>query len=543
MVEHVDRSRPTPLVVRVALAAYIATYVGLLLLIFWKTDYYVPLNDFWGYVNLACIWDWDRPETYFNGVNPLGYVLLLKTMCRPTFENLVEVRDCASWINLVASGLGLLATFGLASRRLGGGGWALVATAVLSIGPYFGMSLTQTADCGCTAFVTLGLWLVSRSCASDQQWPAPALAGLGLGLAALLRYYAVGLALGIAAGFLLRETGDRRIPRQAVAFVAAFLAIYSLQMGVNILSGHGPLETDVALNIRAYHFDINWADMPKPRSLTVSGVIHQSPLHFVGSYISKYGEFGLLPLLLLTFNLLRARDHADRGFLIITTTAVLAYTAMQALGGSLRSSWVLLPLITVEGVVAVRWFVRLARWRAARSPIAGGLVWVTLLLALASGGVGQAYFMRWWVISSLAKARHLTKCEEVLKAEGVFDANQVFTSNHDLYLPNLGMPRMNGGWTRYSNPEYAETHPNVDVSSLAAFHADCRRRGITHVVLLRQNAAFIRGPLDSLPGLRFVRSLPGFRFVRALAPGTIYSVVEWPTDRPDETGGDRDGPN
>ena len=185
MIAQLERRKLTPLFVHAALSGYVAAYVGLLLLILWKTDYYVTLNDFWGYVLLASKWDWDRPETYFNGVHPLGYIILLKTVCRPTIETLVEARECASWINVVAAGLGLVATFGLATRRLGVGAWALVAIAVLSIGPYFEMSLTQSADCGCTAFVTLGLALVNRSCVSDRQWAAPSAAGLCLGLAAL----------------------------------------------------------------------------------------------------------------------------------------------------------------------------------------------------------------------------------------------------------------------------------------------------------------------------------------------------------------------
>jgi Dolichyl-phosphate-mannose-protein mannosyltransferase len=527
MFAQVERRKLTPLVVHAGLSAYVAAYAGLLLLILWKTDWCVRLNDFWGYVLLACKWEWDRPKTCFNGVHPLGYVVLLKTVCRPTLETLVEARKCASWINVVAAGLGLVATFGLAIRRLGVGAWALVAIAVLSIGPYFEMSLTQTADCGCTALVTLGLWLVNRSCVSDRQWAAPASAGLCLGLAALMRYYGVTLALGVAAGFLLREVGCRRIPRRAVAFAAAFIAIYSLQMAVNVLSGHGPLETDAALNIQVYHFGINWFDMPEPRSLTILGVIRQSPLRFLGSYISRYFEVGLLPLLLLTFNLLRARDHASRAFLMIMTTTVLAYTSVQALGGSPRGSWLLLPLITVEGVVAIRWLVWMTRRRAARSPITGALATAALISVVASGGVRQARFMSWRASANLAYARHLAQCEEVLKGDGVTDASQIFTSNGGLYLPGLGRPRINGGWQRYSDPEVAKNDPNVDTFSLAAFHTDCRRRGITHLVL-DDAAAFLGEPLDSLHRYGERVPHPGFRFVRVLVPGTIYRVVEWP---------------
>ena len=527
MTAQIKRRKLMPVIIHAAFSAYVAAYAGLLLFILWKTDWFVPLNDFWGYVLLACRWDWSRPATYFNGVHPLGYVVLLKTVCRPTLETFVAAREYGSWINVLAAGLGLVATFGLAMRRLGAGAWALVAIVALSVSPYFVMCLTQTADCGCAALVTLGLWALHRACLSDRQLAAPVLAGLCVGLAALLRYYGAGLALGIAAGVLLREVGCRRIPRQAVAFAAAFIAVYSLQMGTNVLSGHGPLETDAALNVQVYHFGINWFEMPAPRSLTMLGVIRQSPGRFALSFISRYFEDGLLPLLLLTFNLLRARDRATRGFLIIMMTTVLSYTAIQALGGSPRGAWLFLPLIAVEGVVALRWFVRLTRRRAARSPIAGGLATAALILILASGGLRQARSMRWLASAHLASATHLAKCEEVLKAEGVTNAKQVFTSNDGLYFRSLGMPARNGGWERYSDPEFAKTNPNVDISSLAAFHADCRRRGITHL-LLNKATAYLGEPLDSL--LRFGERTPhlGFRFVRALDADTIYRVVEWP---------------
>ena len=335
------------------------------------------------------------------------------------------------------------------------------------------------------------------------------------------------LALGVAAGFLLREVGCRRVPRQAVAFAAAFIVIYSLQMGVNVVSGHGPLETDAALNIQVYNFGLHFYDMPEPRSLTVLGVIRQSPLRFVVSYITRYYEIGLVPLLVLTFNLLHARDHVSRAFLMIMTTAVLAYIAMQAIGGSPRSSWLLLPLITVEGVVAIRWIVRLTRRRAARSPITGGLGFAALILVLAAGGVRQARFIRHRVSTNLALARHQAKCAELLKAGGVTAANQVFTSNGDVYFPGLGIPWTNGGWLRYSDPEVAKNFPDFDTSSLAAFHTECRRRGITHL-LLNEDTAYLGEPLTSLRRYGDRVPHPGFRYISTLVPGTIYRVVEWP---------------
>jgi len=462
---------------------YIITYVIIILLIHNKLHFLVNLNDFWGNLWLARVWDWGRPASYFNGFHPVGYTLFLRYVVGVDFDSPAPSLRLASIANALFAGVGLLAGLHLARRRLGGGVWGLAAVVAVSLGSYFDLALLQTSDIGGTAFATLGVALIYKSVSCRSGVGAAAGAGMAIGLAALWRYYGLALALGVAVGLLYVAAGDRRGWLRTGAFVAGFLAVYSAQVAANQLSGHGPFETDTAFNVQVYHFGIDWYHVPEPGTLSLSGVVGQGTRKFFMSYLSRFCEYGLLPLALLTVNLSLARR--DLRYIAVMNLATTVMAAIHALGGNARGLVVLLPTLGIEAIVLVRWLLARARYQMRAEPAAGRLIalmigFALLIVMVASVGARVSDF----------KARYRTclnieHIEDALKADRVENRREVFTSDLDFYLPHHGLPLHNGNWERYDAYGYNPAHPQLDAGSLASFLRDCRRLKVTHLVLNR----------------------------------------------------------
>ncbi len=161
-----------------------------------------------------------------------------------------------------------------------------------------------------------------------------------------------------------------------------------------------------------------------------------------------------------------------------------------------------------------------------RVPRAAGLLAAVLITALA---------WRWWwpddrafVQTSIAGYEWRRAVEIELRAQGVTAPLQVFgdAGFHFVLHPGPGwysyLPRSNGGWPRLDLYGLDRLAPEIRADSLDAFVEDCRRNGITHIVI----GATI-GALQPELGELFAgqRAHPGLTRTATVAGFAVFAVT------------------
>jgi hypothetical protein len=110
----------------------------------------------------------------------------------------------------------------------------------------------------------------------------------------------------------------------------------------------------------------------------------------------------------------------------------------------------------------------------------------------------------------------------LFEQEGVRRPSQVFTSDFNLYFPDRfpHAPFRNGGWMRFELNGYESVYPTLCTSSIECLYEDCRRRGITHLVLAATAGQLGAGTAQvydgAAPARQFlaIREQGGFRVYR-----------------------------
>lgn len=503
----------------IAVPLYAAVYTLGALLIGVTTRFGVPLNDFWGNWLLAEFLDGRDPASFYNGFFPIGYTLFLRLL-----GALGDARVGAWIANALFGGLLLLVIGGLATRMVGRR-WGWVAVVAASLHPLlFGYVLTPGPDIGCVTFAAWGGWLAladDRRVASAGRLLA---SGALLGLAALWRYH--GLVWAVALTGAVTVVGVERRGRRCGLMALGFLAVFAVQVGVNLWSGHGPLATSQSFNVYKLMYGVDWWHVPRDLPTSIAAVIRHDPCQFLLTYLNALSEsWWLLAPPVIGALLIRARRPARLCLTLVL--AFLAYLAVVVMGGSVRGYLPVVPFFVLSLVVLARWSVRaVVRRRAAPASLK--------TLAVAGGLVFAGLFALGWLVrdarqigTALAHRQARDALEEALvKQEGVTQARQVFTDSFDLYLPSLRppVPYTHGGWVRYDLRGFSRRYPELDLTSLDAFLADCARHGVTHLALSPQAAGlmpalggFLAAPTSD-PRLRHVGTVAGFQIFRVGRP-------------------------
>jgi hypothetical protein len=400
------------------------------------------------------------------------------------------------------------------------GPWALVSTIALSLIPrMFQHVLTPTADIPMLIPLTLGAAALIGGAVTDslprRRLVVMLAAGLLLGAAALLRQHALALAAGLLVGCVI-------VRPRAIGWVliagAACAAGYSPQVVVNVLAGHGPLETAQYVNVYKMTHGVELRDIPLDLTHNVREIVSEDPRQFFGQWAHHFAR--MLPLLLpAAAAAFWPGDAALRRAGRIMAIAGVVYFAAVAMGWSHRAILPILPwtvALTAALLARVRAGVAMRDESAARRLVAVGAIALVAVGAFASNR--NALLLSYYLIEH----DRFASVERLVESTGAVHPKQVYTTDGSMYLPLTPphFPYFDGTWGVFSLYQYAERYPRLDKSSVEAFHRDCVREGITHVVLapnaaeVSETLGLIRDSKAPAPGFEKLGEISGYVIFR-----------------------------
>lgn len=450
------------------------------------TGFHVGLNDFWGLLYYGRSLDQAPPESLYNAFYPVGYAALL---------------------HFAPDGRGILAAYlmnalGLA-LLVGSVGWWLgetygpkvavvAALAVCAVPVLFQNAVTPGPDMAAAGLTALAVAVAANVApvfpiAEAGSRVGKALlvgAGICLGLSTLLRSHCLVSSLAVLLLLLIVRSTDRW--RSSFWVAAPLVLLYSLQVWIHLASGHGAFETGQHFNVYRLNHNIDWYDPPREVPSTLWTIIADDPLRFGWSYAKSLVKL-MVYALPATLGLVLCRGESARRFCGAAAVAFVVYSVPVALGSSPRA---VLPLAILVVAPAMMVLFDVAATmgapRAGRS-LGSSFSWKIGLFVVGLVGVVWGVSRNVEFVSALRNdARAFRSVESLLRDAGLKESTEVFTDSFDLYFPaSSTRPLSNGGWGRYSLWGFDEQHPNLAVSSAAAFMDSAREQGVRFLVLTR----------------------------------------------------------
>ena len=445
------------------------------------TDFYVTLNDFWGLLVIAEQLNPADPRSLHNGFFPIGYPLLLRLFGGGAVLSF-------AFLLSVASAAVLLMGVGLFLSRRAGHLLAGVGVMLAALHPLvFQHAVTSSPDMPMTVALVLGLLLLVDALERDARRQALVAGGL-IGCAVLLRYHAAVVVAGMAAGGLI--AWPSRWKTLGNACVAACV-VGGMQVGLNLWAGVGPLQTSQAFNLYKLFNPVDWFHLPPPDlSGSVWAVVQMNPQAFWNAYLSQLsGIWTLLGIAAAAVLLVPAEARRTSGFLL---TVVGCYLPLQALGGSPRGPLPAVPLVIVAVILTAE---RVRHWSGGRW-LTGATGLMTVACAAWVWMPANVGFLRGQEATRAASA----SVEAMLRADGVRFAGEVYTDAGEFYFVSTRRSRVGalhpltpGGWARVDLYGFERSFPQLRLSTLDEFLADCRHYGVTHLALTPGAEAMVRG--------------------------------------------------
>lgn len=446
------------------------------------TGYNLRSNDFLDnhYLGMAItFWDW---ESFYDGFFPIGYSLLLKLLAGKSYPG-----PAGYYINVIA----LVTMFGVL-------GWYLRKTPLVFLLSTIGILLVPrmylyattpgpyaAANALFSAGALIGLYAFSSNAPENKKnciYLCITSGGL-FGIASLFRYHILVGSVFFLFSVLLFTTNKRYV------FLAgsALLVAYSPQFFVNIMTGHGLLETGSALNVYNLVHGVNWYHLEKHMSFPSAWeVVQGAPFLFLKRYVR--GVFDIAKFVLpVPFFILFATTPVDRRRAYALTLFMILYAAFFGIGASPRAALLVIPLSVVYLFKTV-FSPKMHQYGRL------GLLAASILLSgkILAQDVQATVIARNWHKTCL-------EIEAFLRTEGITHAQDVFTTNYELYFPHLFpyRPLFNGGWGRISTYKYSEFYPELSVDSLDSFYGNCIALGVQFIAL-NPDAGKLAGFLEEL---------------------------------------------
>jgi hypothetical protein len=507
---------------------------GFLALVGVYIHHYASGNDLWDNHYLAMAMNFSDVKSLYDGFFPIGYSLILKALAGEHFPVYA-----AFYINVVLA-LCLFMTVAWYLRRTttnppaGGAskfpeGWNLGGefgqlgflfplwlVLFLLYPRSFRYLITPGPDMAASALFTIGMVIQLARFKGAATGNGPrhealqcVLSGLMMGFAALVRYHAFP-----ASFFLLFVlfAGMKKYRKMTVVSGIAVLAAYLPQVIVNILSGHGPLETYHALNLYNLVYGVNWYHMEDVIPLPpAKNIIFGAPLVFLKHYARWFVELAIFALPPLVYGILEKKENKKIGFCVAGFCGL--YAVLFGISASPRAVLFLIP-------VSLLFFVKIFATPGLSKRTKAIVMWVSL-------GCACLFLYKDVLRVGLCKNNLETykKIEAFLIGHGVKNAQETFTCDYDLYFTSLFpfRPLFNGGWGRIATYKYSEYYPELSVASRDRFYNDCIRQKVRYVIL-DGNAKKLAGFCDSLLCQAIVD--PRFSLVFAGDQRKVFLVIK-----------------
>jgi hypothetical protein len=309
--------------------------------------------------------------------------------------------------------------------------------------------------------------------------------GASLGLAFLWRNHAIVSSVAVLAGYLLL-TGMRPL-RPRIWMIGAFSFFVSLQVIVNLLSGHGVLETAQAFNIYKFFYGINDTYPPTPEMIekfSMLDAVLSNPKWALDSYLLSFNylvSFGWTALVCFLLSPKGRLSHFSLFLLFFT----LVYSIPVAVGGSPRSPIMLMAAYVPSFALMVAAITDFAGRFFTSPKWVSGVVGILFLATSAQLFYGWLIYDTDFIRTSRSERKVLSVIEQTLISSGMKSPTEVFADRYDFYTPNK-MPyrsRQIGNWSQDWVWGYADEFPPLPNESWDSFSVACREQGIRFLVL------------------------------------------------------------
>jgi hypothetical protein len=437
-------------------------------------------NDFWDNVFVARHLDPHIPASWYCPLYPIGYHLFLKAIMGSMFPPIPAIIA-----NIMIGSLYLYAAIFLCSRFLNMA-WTAVIVIGLSIFPrFFWYVHAGGADPVSILFFLAGACLIVPALVDNRNGLSVRtmlVGGALLGLGSLSRYHVLpGSFLFL---FSLALVYRRSFPRIAIAFIA-LCAVYSPQWIINVITGHGMLQTAFGVpNVYNLMYGTSWyqtvtLDLPS----SIFPLVMKDPFLFFRNYAIEITRLSILFIPPLCAWLL-STDQRARKFSLAIFLWTLSYALFTAISTSARA--VLLPVAFSFLCAGIAAKALIDNPRPVRIPFFPNSRWGLLAACLATlcffawrDAVGA---MRW-----RTSEKTFASIDQLLKDQNVRSITELFSTDFDLYIRSLqpNIPYFNGGCPRWGTYGYNEEYPEFPVDSLSRFADACRKRGVRFVLLTR----------------------------------------------------------
>jgi hypothetical protein len=480
-------------------------------------NFYLSENDFWVYFHISRNMDFRNLGTLYDGFYPIGYPIFLHI-----FLNANPI--IFAFITNIIFGLILIGAAAYFGVRILGYELGLVYILALTLNPHiFTWINSPTGDIGGAAFATLGGILILCGVNNeDEEMKAALLYAIGLlfGLAALCRYHY--LPLGFAFFFASSLLSKRKVRHMAIC-VFGFLTLYSLQMLVNYLSGHGPLETYSYFNLFMAMNHWPWYHIPSNIPTSMLGVILEDPVKFFALYkdaLAIYLPFAVPSIACII--ILKDKTHIRIN--LVMAISVLLYICIIALGGgSPRGTIPVVPYFLLSIFMIAKYGFKSFREIMCKNNLLVSIVSATLLfyiLLVSMIWIGDDLTL---ILKAKIQSNKIAAVENILiEKEKISTPMQVACTSFNIYLPNLKpytfFP-IRGGSLDY-NPNGKRRFPKISKESIELFVRDCRRNNISHLILannaekvMEEFRALYYGE-KSYDDLKFIADVGGLKIYR-----------------------------
>jgi hypothetical protein len=498
----------------------------------WRIRHYPVLNDFWPLFIQAGTLDWSNVESFKNGFFPPGYAVFLSLL--PGQYVLAQ----AYYANVAFSVATVMVTY-VAARNLAGPAGGFAAATLTALHPLsFALMMTTGPDAGCIFMLWTGFCLlhaaVSAGNSRSRRWSGW-IAGVLFAVAILWRYHALVYAVASLAAVFAVTRG--RVVWRAAIGVGAALAVLG---GLSLFPGFSSqLARAQAFGVWEALHPVNWYHMPTDFPPSIAAVIRAEPEAFLRAYWQFHRPYlWLLAPPVLAALLVRG---GGRRFALSLVILQIVYLPVVGVGTSPRGVAPVVPATMLSIGLLIG---HVQQWLPRSLPqIARTALPAALVLAVAARS--------WWrdnrsfIEASIAGYESRSAVELELRAQGVTAPLQVFgdAGFHFVLYPGRGwysyLPRSNGGWPRLDLYGLDRIAPEIRTDSLDDFVEDCKRNGITHIVLgptvgaLLPDLAQVFTGERAHPSLNQTASVAGFKIFAISHGATSQAPEQQPSNRTD----------
>jgi 4-amino-4-deoxy-L-arabinose transferase-like glycosyltransferase len=449
----------------------------------WMTQFHALSNDYWNILYYGRNMTLSQPESLYNGFYPFGYAFLIGQM------PFTYVLPLSYVLNALLSGLFIASVSTLVAYTDSVPATALAFFMAVAEPFIFHTANTLSPDIGAAAFTAFAVFILCRGWFDKEKSDLPdlsfVLVGLSLGLSFLWRTHAIVSIIAIIAGYTLLN-GIR--PLRPLLLLSGTLALTAgLQVIVNLISGHGPLETGQAFNLYKFFYGVDWTYPPTPADIegfSLFKTITEDPKNAFNLYKPFFLYF-ISHVWAAAFTFLLSPKGRFARFSLFSFLFVVLYAIPISLSDSPRSPVILMSVYLPSIAVLLAALVDMAKKHFASKRWVGQMVIVIFI------AIGFQTFYGWVtydvgvIRAAMAERKVLSVIEQTLLSNGMISPSEVFADRYDFYTPNT-MPyraRQIGNWSAGWVWGFDKEFPALPNHSWEAFSQASREQGVRFLVL------------------------------------------------------------